>query len=243
MKKRFIALFISLLMILTSVNIVYAETTTASITGQPLTIKRTDVKTNQIFTGAASSQVGFINFDLTEHLPKLYLSNSVKLSVKSAASGQAGDNWFSLEIIPDSMEEYITGKYYYNAVVDAGVLSDGVEILSARRIGSSSNVNPHITDDFKDKLIKALESGDNNNLSVRLVLADLKAEDINYAYVGIQTGAMLDIEYDSAAVSDEAYYLTILENFNLEEKAGIDLANITSDFILPTYYKGSKISW
>ncbi|MBQ6894156.1 MAG: hypothetical protein IJN40_01515 [Clostridia bacterium] len=148
-----------------------------------------------------------------------------------------------MEIIPDSKEQYTNGGYYYNDVVDAGVLSDGVEILSARRIGSSSNVSPHVSDDIKSTLIESLESGDNNNLSVRLVLADVLAEDSSYFFVGIKTGEMLVIEYDDAVVSDEAYYEAILESFNLEEKAGIDLDNITSDFILPTYYKGSSISW
>ena len=239
--KKFIALFLTLLMILTSANISFAAAAEETIIGQPGTIKTWEVKNSEIYTDDGK-YIGFMNFDFTNYLPMLYLADSVTLTVKSASFSASNDNKFSLEIIPDSAEIYtdFTGSDYYSHAVAGGILSDGIEILSATTIGSKDYASGnHSTDDIKAQLIEALESGKNHKISIRLVLA----ENVESSNVSILTNPEMTIEYDDAVVSDEAYYKTILGSFNLEEKANIDLDNITSDFILPTYFKGSNITW
>jgi len=228
-------------MILTSVNITYAADGTETLIGEPGTIKTWEVSNNDIYTDDGK-YIGFMNFDFTNCLPKLYLADSATLAVKSASFSASNDNKFSLEIIPDSAEVYtdFTGNDYYSTAVAGGILSDGTEILPATTIGSNGYASGnHSTGNIKTQLIEALESGKNHKISIRLVLAEY----VESGNVSILSTPELTIEYDDTIATDEAYYEAILESFNLEEKAGIDLANITSDFILPTYYKGSSISW
>ena len=226
MKKRFIALFISLLMILTNVNITYAAAATETILGEVGVIKTGEAVKNDFYTDDGK-YIGFANFDFTNCLPKLYLANTVILTVKSNSWSASNDNKFSLEIIPDSKEVYTDfDGDNYSAAVAGGILSDGIEILPATTIGTSPA--PHQTRDIKSQLIEALESGDNNKLSIRLVLA----ENVESSNVGLQSNPEMTIEYDDTEVTDEAYYKEILKSFNIEEKAGIDIDNITSDFIL-----------
>ena len=234
--KKIIALFLSLLMILTSVNITFAAAATKTVTDfTPVTIRSSDVLTNQIYT-SVGTHIGVINYDLTQYLPELYFADSVKLTVKSNSWSASNNNKMSLEIIPDSKEVYVDCRHNYKQAAEGGVFSDGIEIYPASEIGT--NPKAHTTDNIKDTLINALESGNNNKLSIRLVLA----EQVESTNVGILADPELIIDYDDA-VTDTAYYEEILKSFNLEEKAEIDLDNITSDFVLPTFYKGSNISW
>lgn len=238
MKKRFIALFISLLMILTSVNVSYAAVKPETVTDFTVgTIRTSDVLNGQI-SSANGTHLGFINYDLTQYLPKLYFADSVNLKVKSDVWSQANENIFSLEIVSDSAEKYADYKHNYKQAVDGGMFSDGTEILPAGVIGN--NATQHTTGNIKSQIIEALESGDNNKLTIRLVLVAVNDTNNN---VILMADPELIIEYDDAVATDTAYYEEILKSFDLEEKANIDLDNITSDFTLPTFFKGSKISW
>ena len=223
-----------LLIILTSANISYASTkiTTVNESQSGTLIEDGRILTSDVMT--QNGRFGIINFDLTQCIRELYLANTVKLNVKSNVYSANKSNSFAIEIISDSKEIYADLTHNYNEAVVGGVLSDGIEIYRSSEIGN--NGTEHTTANIKNLIIEALESGNNNNLSLRLVL-------LSGAVVALQKNLELIIEYSDTAESDNTYCSLMASKFDINSVEGVSSGEINGNFDLPLFYKGVEILW
>ncbi|MBQ6895258.1 MAG: hypothetical protein IJN40_07180 [Clostridia bacterium] len=234
MNKKFISWVLMLLIILTSANISYASTkiTTVNESQSGTLIEDGRILTSDVMT--QNGRFGIINFDLTQCIRELYLANTVKLNVKSNVYSANKSNSFAIEIISDSKEIYADLTHNYNEAVVGGVLSDGIEIYRSSEIGN--NGTEHTTANIKNLIIEALESGNNNNLSLRLVL-------LSGAVVALQKNLELIIEYSDTAESDNTYCSLMASKFDINSVEGVSSGEINGNFDLPLFYKGVEILW
>jgi len=191
------------------------------------------ILTTEAPTAYPTGRFGVINFDLTPYIPEIYLAKSVKLNMKSACYSANKNDPLDLAIISDGIEEYADLTHTHAQAVNAGILGEMPIIYHADVIGNYGT--PHTSSDIKDIILKEIENGNDNNLSVRLTTTQ--------GVASLQKDLTLDISYESDATLGEKYYEEILKSFDIEEEANITSDAIDDSFNLPTFYKGSKISW
>lgn len=191
------------------------------------------ILTTEAPTAYPTGRFGVINFDLTPYIPEIYLAKSVKLNMKSACYSANKNDPLDLAIISDGIEEYADLTHTHAQAVNAGILGEMPIIYHADVIGNYGT--SHTSSDIKDIILKEIENGNDNNLSVRLTTTQ--------GVASLQKDLTLDISYESDATLGEKYYEEILKSFDIEEEANITSDAIDDSFNLPTFYKGSKISW
>ena len=241
MYKKFISLSLSLLMILGSVNIAHAAVSTAGVNPESwFCIRGNNTKvTDKIIAQDSADQtynryIGYIKFDLTDCLKQLYFADSVTFSVNPEKISANKETSFDLSIISDGLENYDAQAITYNEVIESGMYSDFPVFYHADNAGT---VDVHTTGNIKSNIIKALESGNNNTIVIKV------SNKANLGALLLPDTIKLNITYNTNSVNDSAYCSLMANKFDINSVEGISSGTVDGDFDLPLFYKGVEILW
>ncbi len=235
--KKFISILLSLIMIMGSVNVVLAESTVANPAPEWVCLRGYNSNQSGIAISNAeyvgNKYVSFIRFDLTEFLPQIYLCDDIKFSIKSLTYGSAGTRApFDLSIVPDELEGYDNNTILYSNAGD--LLKDYPAFYHCDEVLYYNSTH---TIDIKSTIVQAIESGKNSIVAIRLSTTSTGRADFD------PNSIALNINYNTEAVTSDAYYDFITSQFDFDTEAGVSSDAITENFTLPSFYKGSNITW
>lgn len=239
--KKIISILLSLIMLLGSVNVVLAGE--ASIT--PSSVFCAQNTKNVLTANAIQARIderSFIVFDLAEYIPDIYLGGNASLSFKSGASSANMNNSFVVSIVPKENMDLIK-----KAVADLNsVTSIEVKQLAALQPDEgiyTSTMGWSTTHPVKnvETSIKSFIETNGETMIAFMFSSDVSATSAYASF--LSNSPELVISSEDSSVSDAAYYSLITSEFNFDNEANVSSDAIADDFTLPSFYKGSNITW